>query len=102
MRITGRVLRPSTLLERRTMLSNFGTTALRVPRRANPYLVARKLSRLARAEHPDLLFVQDVLTRRRKPEAERVASTHNDELSNAATLSMVEVDTPDPEPEGGA
>jgi hypothetical protein len=84
------------------MFSNFGTTALRVPRRANPYLVARKLSRLARAEHPDLLLVRDVLTRRRKPEAARAASTHSDEPSNAVTLSMVEVDTPDPEPEGGA
>jgi hypothetical protein len=68
MRITGRVLRPSNLAERRLMLSQLGTPALRVPRRINPYLAARKLARAARAEHPDLLFVRDIMAKRRAPE----------------------------------
>lgn len=71
------------------MLSQLGTQAIRVPRRMNPYLAARKLARAARAEHPDLLFVRDVMARRRAPEP-------------TPTFPMPDVDTPDPEPEGGA
>jgi hypothetical protein len=58
MRVTGRTVRPSTLAERRLMLSVFGTSALRIPRKTNPYLAARKLARAARHENDDLLFVQ--------------------------------------------
>lgn len=89
MRITGRVLRPSNLAERRMMLSQLGTPALRVPRRMNPYLAARKLARAARAEHPDLLFVRDIMTRTRMPEP-------------PLSFPIPDVDTPDPEAEGGA
>lgn len=65
MRINGRTLRPSDLEERRLMLSEFGTLSLRVPRGANPYLIARRLSRAAHNESPDLLFVRERLSGRR-------------------------------------
>jgi hypothetical protein len=58
-RITGRTIRPSTLAERRLLLS-LGTPVLRVPRQHNPYLVARRVARAARGETPDLLFLSDV------------------------------------------
>ncbi len=45
MRITGRVIRPSNLAERRLLLS-MGVDHVRVPRSMNPYAVARRLSRL--------------------------------------------------------
>jgi hypothetical protein len=66
MRITGRILRPSTLAERRLMLS-IGEPAIKVPRGVNPFLVARRLSRAAR-DSQDVLFARDILQgRRRKP-----------------------------------
>lgn len=46
MRICGRLLRPSTLAERRLFLGHFGTAAIRVPRSLNPYAVARKFRRV--------------------------------------------------------
>jgi hypothetical protein len=70
------------------MLSQLGTQAVRVPRRMNPYLAARKLARAARAEHPDLLFVRDVMAKRNAPEP-------------APSLPVPDVDTPEPDPEGG-
>lgn len=70
MRINGRILRPSDLAERRLMLSAFGTLSLRVPRGANPYLLARRLRRAAHDDHPDLLFVRERLTQRRPRPAE--------------------------------
>ena len=54
MRITGRILRPSSLSERRIMLALGLTTAFRVPRSDNPYALARKLRRLAEARNPDV------------------------------------------------
>jgi hypothetical protein len=44
---SGRLVRPSNLAERRLLLS-LGIVVLRVPRRTNPYLVARRLERAAR------------------------------------------------------
>ena len=58
-RITGRVIRPSTLAERRILLG-LGTPTLRVSRRHNVYVVARKLARAARGQSPDLLVLHDV------------------------------------------
>jgi hypothetical protein len=46
MRIQGRLLRPSTLAERR-VLKSLGLDALRVPRRHNPFAVARLIHRLS-------------------------------------------------------
>jgi len=63
MRIQGRTLRPSNLAERRLLLSSLGTQALRVPRTANPYLIARRIERAAKGNNPDILFVCDVLNR---------------------------------------
>ena len=65
MRIQGRTLRPSNLAERRLLLSSLGTQTLRVPRKVNPYFLARKLERAAKGSHPDVLFVCDVLNRTR-------------------------------------
>ncbi len=47
MRIIGRILRPSTLAERRLLLS-LGSDCYRVPRTENPYIVARRFRRAAR------------------------------------------------------
>lgn len=47
MRINGRILRPATLAERRLLLS-LGSSFYRVPRSENPFIVARRLRRLAR------------------------------------------------------
>jgi hypothetical protein len=60
-RINGRTIRPSTLAERRLLLS-LGTPTLRVPRQHNPYIVARRLARAARGDSPDVLFVRDVVS----------------------------------------
>jgi len=46
MRIQGRLLRPSTLAERR-ILKALGTDVLRVPRRLNPFAVARHIRKIA-------------------------------------------------------
>lgn len=46
MRIQGRHLRPSTLAERR-VLKSLGVDVLRVPRRLNPFAVARQIRQLA-------------------------------------------------------
>lgn len=81
MRIQGRTLRPSNLAERRLLLSSLGTQALRVPRKANPYLIARRLERAAKGNHPDIQFVCDVMDRARgqtnlSEEAPKAESTH--------------------------
>lgn len=47
MRIQGRILRASTLAERRIMFSLGLPATLRVPRSENPFSVARRLRRLA-------------------------------------------------------
>lgn len=47
MRVNGRLLRPSTLAERR-VLKSLGLDALRCPRTANPYAVARFVQRIVR------------------------------------------------------
>lgn len=46
MRISGRILRPATLAERRLLLS-FGLPFVKVGRRLNPFIVARKIRRAA-------------------------------------------------------
>ena len=70
MRVTGRTLRPSTLAERRVMLSQLGSLAVRVPRGVNPYLLARRLARAAQPS-ADILFVQEALSGRRRPKQPR-------------------------------
>jgi len=65
MRINGRTLRPSTLAERRLLLS-LGTDALRVPRDTNPFTVARRLRRAARGNSPDHDFARDLAAKMKK------------------------------------
>lgn len=63
MRIIGRVLRPSTLNERR-VLKMLGVDYLRVPRRLNPFMVARQIRRLAVGCGGDLPRLRAVLAPR--------------------------------------
>lgn len=63
MRIRGRKLYPSNLQERRLLLQ-IGSMPLCVPRGVSPYQVARRLSRAASSELPDVAFVRDLKARR--------------------------------------
>lgn len=65
MRTRGRRLYPNTMAERRLMLQ-LGAYPMYVPRGISPFLLARRLSRAARVENPDLGFVRDALTKKRK------------------------------------
>jgi hypothetical protein len=64
MRTRGRRLWPSSPQERRILMA-LGGVPLRVPRGVSPYLIARRLTRAAAAEHPDIVFVRDVLNQRK-------------------------------------
>jgi len=64
MRVNGRTLRYSTLAERRLMLS-LGIDSLHVPRKLNPYSVARKLRRIASGQPGDLLLVHELIARQK-------------------------------------
>jgi hypothetical protein len=63
--VHGRKLYPETLTERR-LLNTLGGVPLRVPRGVSPYLVARRLSRAAKAEHPDVVFVKTLFTDKKR------------------------------------
>jgi hypothetical protein len=65
MRINGRILRPSTLVERRFLLS-LGVTEIRVPRSMNPFTAARRLRRAARCATPDHDFAKALVKARRR------------------------------------
>ena len=65
MRVNGRTLRPSTLAERRLLIS-LGTTTLRVPRNMNPFTVARRLRRAAKGGTSDHDFARDLAARMKK------------------------------------
>jgi hypothetical protein len=65
MRINGRLLRPSSLAERRTMLSLGLTTTFRCPRTENPYAVARRLRRLAEGKNTDADYLRGIGQRKR-------------------------------------
>ncbi|WP_438040214.1 hypothetical protein [Sorangium sp. So ce128] len=67
MRINGRTLRPSTLAERRLLLS-LGTASLRVPRSMNPFAVARRLRRAALGNSPDHEFARDLVKAKKRPD----------------------------------
>ena len=57
---SGRLVRPSNLAERRLLLS-LGIVVLRVPRKTNPYLVARRLERAARCEGDDVVLLRSLV-----------------------------------------
>jgi hypothetical protein len=62
-RIAGRLIRPSTLAERR-VLKTLGVDFLRVPRRANPFAVARHIKRLAAGRGGDIDALRGLLLKR--------------------------------------
>jgi hypothetical protein len=64
MRICGRLLRPSTLAERRLLLTCFGTSAVRVPRSQNPYAIARRIRRHLQSN--ELSFLKSLAAPMRK------------------------------------
>lgn len=67
-RIRGRIIRPSTLAERR-VLKSIGVDILRVPRGENPFVAMRLLKRLASPANPDVLGLKKMreVDRDRRP-----------------------------------
>lgn len=65
MRICGRLLRPSTLAERRLLLGHFGVGFIRVPRQHNIFAVARRIQRYLKNE--DLAFLKKVAAKKPLP-----------------------------------
>jgi hypothetical protein len=80
MKVNGRILRATTLAERRLLLS-MGVPAVRAPRSMNPYVLARRLARLAKNECPDGSMLRQL--------AERAKA-------RVPVPPPVEVDTPEP------
>lgn len=67
MRINGRTLRPSTMAERRLLISlGAAAVGLRVPRNMNPFTVARRLRRAAKGITPDHDFARDLAAKMKK------------------------------------
>jgi hypothetical protein len=56
MRIQGRTLRPSTLEERRLLLT-LGLDKLRVQRGTNPFALVRKIQKVARGSRLEMLLI---------------------------------------------
>jgi hypothetical protein len=65
MRINGRVLRPSTLAERRLLLGHLGVSFIRIPRSQNPYAVARRIERYLK-KNEDVAFFKMLVTKRKR------------------------------------
>jgi hypothetical protein len=74
MRIQGRLLRPSTLAERR-VLKSLGLDSLRVPRRLNPFAVARQVKKVALGTGGDLPALRTLLTKNARPAVDLPDST---------------------------
>jgi hypothetical protein len=74
-RIRGRRLYPSTLAQRRLMLS-LGSYPFYVPRGVSPFLVARKLARTAGGQVPELVLLRQILAGR-KPAPTSRRDGHN-------------------------
>jgi hypothetical protein len=66
MKINGRILRPASLAERR-VLKTLGFDFLRVPRRLNPFAVARHVKRLASGHGGDMPALKAMLAKRMPP-----------------------------------
>ena len=75
-RIRGRRLYPSTMSQRRLMLS-LGSYPFYVPRGISPFLVARKLSRAAQGQGAELLFLREVLAKGNKPKPVPSSGEHD-------------------------
>jgi hypothetical protein len=63
MRIQGRILRASNLAERR-VLKTLGVDSLRIPRRSNPFAVARHIKRLASGRGGDMPALKALLAKK--------------------------------------
>lgn len=64
MRINGRTLRPSDLAERRVLLA-LGVNpvlGLKVPRTENPYMIARRIRRIAAAQNEDMQVLRALVS----------------------------------------
>ncbi|HXK16724.1 MAG TPA: hypothetical protein VNG33_02885 [Polyangiaceae bacterium] len=84
MRVLGRRIYPTTLAERRVLLS-LGAYPLYVPRGVSPYLVARKIARVAQGQAADLVMLREVLAKNmRRPLVAQLAPA---ELVNAASTA---------------
>ena len=71
----GRILRPSSLKERRFFLSAFGSTSFRVPRALNPYALARRIRRAVTNSELDYFAALGQRARRRlEPDARHQSS----------------------------
>jgi hypothetical protein len=66
MRINGRVLRPADLNERR-VLKSLGLDSLRVPRRLNPFAVARQVRKIALGTGGNLPALRALLAKSARP-----------------------------------
>lgn len=89
MRINGRVLRPSTLSERRLLLSTFGTAIFRVPRSMNPFSVARRMRRLAANEELAYFVALGRRTRRRADQVVNPEPDSPEPRDDADPVSLV-------------
>jgi hypothetical protein len=66
MRVNGRVLRPSTLAERR-LFTALGTSTIKVPRNYNPFIIARRARRLAENQNADFLLLRELVAKYNRP-----------------------------------
>lgn len=83
-RIRGRRIYPSTLAERRVLLS-LGAYPFYVPRGVSPYLVARKVARVALGQSPDLVMLREVLAKgTRRPLVAQAAPTDPVDVASTA------------------
>lgn len=66
MRVCGRLLRPSSLQERRLLLGHFGASYIRVPRKQNIFAVARRIERYLK-KNDDVIFFRKLAAKTRTP-----------------------------------
>ena len=86
MKIRGRKIWASSLAERRILMA-LGGVPLRVPRGVSPFMVARRIARAAAAEHPDVVFVRQVLGRRKKRPDQLGTASERAAAASAETAS---------------
>jgi hypothetical protein len=65
-RLNGRIIRPSSLSERR-VLKSLGVDFIRVPRNRNPFILLRKIRRLGEGRGGDLPALKALLQQTRVP-----------------------------------
>jgi hypothetical protein len=88
MRICGRVLRPSTLAERRLLLGQLGTNSIRVPRSQNIFAIARRIERYLK-KNDDVVFLKKLAAPKRSvppipPDVDSPEPVTGDEHASAA------------------